>query len=244
MERASTVCEYQATWHHCTFELDRNGSVIVCSKIRHTIEPLGRTEMKMLTCFLAISLIFGLAGVAKADTDFQMVVIDPPPGSFTVNPIDGDNITVTFSPCAVPGQISDPDYVGCWSAYNNTNTALTSLVLTVPPIPGQTAGCTPFGGGADIFANISCGSAPGGGFFLTFSGGDGLPVCTQSPCPIMTIAEEGVDPSVFPQIDGTFNAAVPEPPAFWLLFTGVLGGGFLLNQRRRVFQAPAFRSIK
>jgi hypothetical protein len=197
--------------------------------------------MRVLTCLLAFGLLFGLSGVAKADTDFQMVVIDPFTGPYVINPINGTSVSFMFTECEEPGQLpaGSPAFDGCWSGQNDNTFALTSLTIVVPPIVGQTAGCTPFGsigGDSDLFTNATC-STNTNGFLLSFTGGAGL-----APGGIVTIAEAGVDPGVFPEVMGTFNA--PEPPAFWLMFTGVLAGGLFLsvNRRRALAVLPSQRA--
>jgi hypothetical protein len=178
--------------------------------------------MKTLRYLLAIGLFCGLSGIAKAD-DFQMVVIDP---------IGGSVITTTafpfsFSPCAageVPSNPNNPNtYIGCFVGENGTGVDLTSLQLLIPPIPNQSAGCSPFGEQLDIFTSITCTSGPNG-YLVNFAGGD-IPLGG-----FFLIAEAGVDPTVFPQVAAVANA--PEPGSLLLLSTGVLAIGFFFTRRR------------
>lgn len=196
--------------------------------------------MKILQCLVAFALACGLSSVAKADAvDFQMVVIDPPPSNL-INPITSDSFTFNFAPCVSPGQIpSGTNFVGCFTGENATGHTLTTLHIFVPFIPGQTAGCAPFGGGLDLFTSATC-SDTGNGFILDFYGGN-IPTSNgHSPDDaefnrdsVFTIAEAGVDPSAFPQVTADFNP-VPEPSSLLLLATGTLaGGGMILGDWRR-----------
>lgn len=180
--------------------------------------------MKMLHWFSTIALVCGLTGAAKAD-DFQMVVIDPPPAGYTVNVITSTSFSFSFSPCVAPGQIpAGTPYVGCFTGQNETGQLLTSLEIAVPLIPGQTAGCSLFGSGLDLFSSATCSDTPGG-YVLNYTGG----AITENE--LFTIAEAYVDPSSFPEVSAAFNT--PEPGSIWLLATGILAGGLLLADPRR-----------
>lgn len=179
--------------------------------------------MRMLRCLFAIALVCGLTCVAKADTDFHMVVLDP---SYSVNVITTTSFEFTFSPCVSPGQVPvGSGFEGCFTGQNETGGPLTSLLMDIPHIPGQTAGCALFGGGLDIFTGTpTCTSGPDG-YVLDFTGGD-LAVGGY-----FTIAESGVCASDFPTVTAEFNA--PEPSSIWLLSTGALMFGFFYTDRRR-----------
>lgn len=186
--------------------------------------------MKLFRVMLALAMVFALSPLAKADdipVDFQMVVIDPPP-SYLVYTITDPSFSFTFSDCVSPGQIpSGTSFVGCFTGQNETGQVLTSLHLAIPFISGQVAGCDPSGTGLDIFSVVSCSTTPTG-FLLDFSGG------SIGQNDVFTIAEAGVDPSAFPEVEATFNPA-PEPNSALLLSTGVLmaGGLMYINRRRR-----------
>lgn len=214
--------------------------------------------MRMMHCLLAISLVCGLSGVAKAD-DFQMIVIDPVPSQF-VTPITSLDFTFSFAACHSPSQVpTGSGYVGCFTGENETGVALTSLDMLIPVFSyqgPQTAGCSPFGGGLDIFTTITCGTTPDGkDFFLDFRGGS-IPTATDcdhdgdsgknaddlacNTASIFTIAEAGVPPADFPEVHVIANAA-PEPNSFWLLSTGVLSIGMFGAYRRRQTLTPTRR---
>ncbi|MDE1178431.1 MAG: PEP-CTERM sorting domain-containing protein [Edaphobacter sp.] len=192
--------------------------------------------MRITRYLLAISLLCGAFRFAKAD-DFRMVVLDPPPSSFPTYPIFDSPFTFTFAPCAV-GQLptgTAGTYDGCFSGVNRTGEDWTSLMLNFANNSALSdaapAVCSLDGGGQDIFA------APGPGncdlqddeqYVLIFSGG--LLKNNEN----FVIAEQGVDPSDFPEVTASFttSAATPEPESLWLLSTGLLYAGSLLKKRR------------
>jgi hypothetical protein len=191
--------------------------------------------MKFLRCLFALMLVCALSGMAKADPiDFHMVVVDPPTG-FDTTPINSltPPTTIGFSDC-VPGQIpgvADP-YEGCASFENSTSSAITSLLLVFPDtsdLDSQTANC-----GLDPntsvndFASVTC-SLTNGNYILNFTDG------SIGVGGLFTVAEDGVDPSDFP--DGTLTAAsAPEPSSIWLMSTGaLLLGAFFYSKRRNGF---------
>jgi hypothetical protein len=193
--------------------------------------------MKMLRCLIAIVLVYGLTGVAKAD-DFQMIVIDPFTGPYTINPITTTSVTFSFTECEEPGQIpAGADYDGCFTGQNETGSILTSLQMIVPLIAGQTAGCAPSGTGLDIFSVTSCGFSPDGSeYILDFSGG------SIQLNETFTIAEDGVDADVYPEVAATFDA--PEPSSIWLLSSGILTICLVFGSRRwRAVCASRFWSL-
>jgi hypothetical protein len=195
--------------------------------------------MRILRYLFAIVLVSGLTGIAKADTDFHMVVLDPPPGYtvYTIN--DLSTFDVSFTPCVSPGQIpTGAPYEGCFTFQNETPYILDSLTIDVSAsIPNQTAGCAASGltdpttgDPLDIFSNPMCGGLAQGGYLLTFTGG------TIGLGQIVTIAEDGVDPADFPATTATLGAETPEPSSVFLLSTGLLFMGYLFAERRK----PAF----
>ncbi|MDP9038767.1 MAG: PEP-CTERM sorting domain-containing protein [Acidobacteriota bacterium] len=177
--------------------------------------------MKMIRVLLALALVCGFAGRAKAD-DFQMIVVDPT-NSYTdvfTNPF-----TFTFSAC----DAQDPTltgYVGCFVGKNLTGQVIHSLEIFVPnTIGSQTAGCALSGTGLDLFKDATCGSGPDGvGYELSFTNG------TIGIGQFFTIAEAGADPEDFGTMTGTANT--PEPGSLWLLSSGLLSSGYLLRRRR------------
>jgi len=180
--------------------------------------------MRILRSFLAIALVAGLSGVAKAD-DFQMVVIDPP--TYTVNVITSTSFTFSLAPCVAPGQVPvGSDYLGCFTGQNETGAALTSLLIDIPAlVDSQTATCALNGNGLDFFSDVTCDTETDG-YTLNFMDGS-IPNDA-----VFTIAEAGADPADFPD-DNSAVANAPEPNSFWLMSTGVLSIGWFGAYRRR-----------
>lgn len=192
--------------------------------------------MRRMHYLLAVALVCGVAISAKAD-DFRMVVLDPPPPSFPTFPIFDSPFSFTFSPCAV-GQLptgTQGTYDGCFSGVNRTGQDWTSLTLNFSNNSALSdaapANCSLDGGGLDIFA------APGPGncdlqldqqYALIFNGG------VLSNNENFVIAEQGVNPSDFPEVTASFTtpSAIPEPETLWLLSTGIAFAGSLLRRRR------------
>jgi hypothetical protein len=195
-------------------------------------------EMKILRCALAIALVYGLGGTARAD-DFQMVVVDPTyTGTYTINPIVSDSFNFMFTECESPGHLpAGVTYDGCFSGQNETGAPITSLAIEVPFFDNQTVGCSPSTTVTNLFTNISCGENASDTAFLLFFSGGNIPSATG----IFTIAESGVDVTTqtFPEVSVVANA--PEPGSIWLLVTALLIGGFFFaDQRRRMaFHAHA-----
>jgi hypothetical protein len=191
----------------------------------------------MLRGLLAFALVYGLTGVAKAqDSDFQMVVIDPPvTGTFyDITTPETPLTDVQFGAC-LPGEVpsgSGP-YAGCILFLNGTGQILDGLQFSVPyadGVVGQTASCPTDPN--DIFTNTpTCPADPmDGTFTLSFSGGPGIPA--SLPGAIFVVAESGVDPTLFPEISVVAN--VPESRSMSLLVVDVLmSAGFIGFWRRR-----------
>jgi hypothetical protein len=186
--------------------------------------------MKLLRCLFALMLVCALSGMAKADPiDFHMVVVDPP--GFDVTDLTTTSATVGFTACDA-GQLPSGivgTYVGCDTFENLTGGPLTSLELAFPDtgaLVGQVASCTPDAGPVNFFTTATC-SIVDGFFVLDYSGGS---IPEGFPGGVFTIAEEGVDPSLFP--DGTLTTT-PEPSSIWLLSTGALLLGAFFYSRRR-----------
>jgi hypothetical protein len=199
--------------------------------------------MKTLRYLLAIGLVCGLTGVAKAD-DFQMVVVDPLPNPV---PILSDSFTATLTPCD-PSQLPPSlvgTYLGCFTGRNETGKPITSLDILIPVFDypansPQSAGCLLSGTGKDLFPSVTCGTTPDGkDYFLDFSGGHipsvrGCDNEEDEDCGsagIFTIAEAGVPAGSFPILSVVANA--PEPNSLWLMSTGVLSIGLFGAYRRR-----------
>ncbi len=182
--------------------------------------------MKMLRCLLSIALVCGLTGVAKADQlDFHMVILDP----FATTPIFTTPFQFTFDTC-VPGQLPtnvNGSYVGCFSGVNRTGQDWTGLQLVfsnTAPLGSQPAGCA-LDGSTDFFQTATCSLTPDGSkYILDFTFG-AIPNNGS-----FVIAEDGVDPSLFPMVTAT--VATPEPSSIWLLSTGALMLGFFFANRR------------
>ena len=192
--------------------------------------------MRLMRFLLIVAILSGLSSPLKAD-DFRMVVLDPPPSSFPTYPIFSSPFSFTFAPC-VAGQLPTGTlgtYDGCFSGVNRTGLDWTSLTLSFVDNTALSnaapANCSLDGGGLDIF------SAPGPGacdlkdglYTLIFT--DGLLLNNE----YFVIAEQGVDPADFPEIEATFTTsnAIPEPESIWLLSTGFAFAGSLVTRRRR-----------
>jgi len=194
--------------------------------------------MRMLRCLVAIALVCGLTGVAKADQiDFHMVVLDP----FATTPIFTTPFQFSFSPC-VEGQLPtnvNSSYVGCFSGVNRTGNDWAGMELVfsnTASLGSQPAGCA-LDGSTDFYQSAICSLAPDGSeYFLDFTIGS-IPNNGS-----FVIAEDGVNPSDFPMVSVTIiKDVVPEPGSIWLMSTGILLVGFLFAKRRNL-AIPALRS--
>jgi len=191
--------------------------------------------MKMLRCFFVFALVCGLNSVAHADTlDFHMVVLDP----FATTPIFTTPFQFTFAPC-VAGQLPtnvNNSYEGCFSGVNRTGqdwVGLQMVFSNTAPLGSQPAGCA-LDGSTDYFQNASCILTPDASqYILTFTSG----VIPNNGS--FVIAEDGVDPSLFPMVSASVTVATPEPNSIWLLSAGVLLVGIhFARQRGRAFYLP------
>lgn len=195
--------------------------------------------MKIFRWMLAAALVCGLTGVAKANSDFHMVVLDP----FATTPIFTTPFQFSFAACAagqLPTNVKN-SYEGCFSGVNRTGKDWTGLQLVfsnTAPLGSQPAGCE-LDGSTDFFQSASCGLTPDESkYILSFTTG-AIPNNGN-----FVIAEDGVDPALFPQVTGTATTATtPEPASIWLLSTGVLliGFFFLLTEARRRPASRVFR---
>ncbi|MCU1223217.1 MAG: sorting protein [Edaphobacter sp.] len=194
--------------------------------------------MRMLRCLVAVALVCGLAGVAKADQmDFHMVVLDP----FATTPIFTTPFQFTFEPC-VAGQLPtnvNGSYMGCFSGVNRTGNDWAGMELSftnTAALGSQPAGCA-LDGSTDFYQSATCSLTPDGSeYFLDFTIGS-IPNNGS-----FVIAEDGVDPSDFPMVSATIIRTVtPEPGSIWLMSTGILMVGFFFAKRRwPVVRAPRF----
>src|SRR5882762_4908804 len=177
--------------------------------------------MRMIRCLLAIALVCGLTSIAKADTlDFHMVVLDP----FATTPIFTTPFSFSFDSCVV-GQLPtnvNNSYEGCFSGVNRTGQDWLGLQLVfsnTAPLGSQPAGCA-LDGSTDYFQNATCSLTPDASkYILSFTTG----IIPNNGG--FVIAEDGVDPSLFPLISATVTVATPEPDSIWLLSAGVLMAG-------------------
>ncbi|CAN5507404.1 hypothetical protein BH10ACI4_BH10ACI4_10700 [soil metagenome] len=186
--------------------------------------------MKLLRFLLTIALACGLVGTAKANQlDFHMVVLDP----FATTPIFTTPFSFTFDNC-VQGQLPTNvvgSYEGCFSGVNRTGQDWIGLQLVfsnTAPLGSQPAGCA-LDGSTDYFQLTSCTlSTDQTTYILNFTSG-AIPNNGA-----FTIAEDGVDPDLFPLISASVvTASTPEPESIWLLSTGVMSMGSFLYSRRR-----------
>ena len=214
--------------------------------------------MRILRYLMAIALVCGLSGVAKAD-DFQMVVVDPVPPANLITPILTNNFVVTLSTCQASQLfgLSAATYIGCFTGENETGKALTSLQILIPVFNlgnqlDQPA-CAPASLNINIFSNVTCGFTNNNqDYFVNLSGGN-IPAATGvngdcdndgdggaklnnddvscNAASIFTIAEAGVPVSTFPSFNAVANT--PEPSSIWLMSTGVLSIGLFGAYRRR-----------
>lgn len=197
--------------------------------------------MEIFRCLAVIAVICGFTGLAGATTvDFHMHVLDPPPPSFTVQPIFSTPFTFSFTECS-PGELPDGGTAsGCFAGVNRTGMDWNNLQITFADndiLAGQTPNCD-LTSSHDIFSDTDC-SLVGSTYILSF--GDGL----LSNNDFFFITEDGVDPPEgFGTGTGTVDSTVltPEPASVLLLFTGIVGLGLLFKMERRRAVRPSLLS--
>jgi hypothetical protein len=221
--------------------------------------------MRILRYLLAMALVAGLSGAAKADTfvpgDFAAVVIDPVPDPSEITLILNQSFPVSLAACHADqlDGLSTADFVGCFTGLNISGTPLTSLsmqfpaifltghVLDLPNCPVEPQ---------NIFSSITCGftDPTDTAYILTFSGGN-IPSFGHGPdCPttglppeceqdsLFTIAIGGIPFSSLPQnftVQANTITVTPEPSSLWLMSTGVLSVGLFAAFRRRQILCPS-----
>lgn len=193
--------------------------------------------MRMFRFLLALTLVCGLTSFARADQDFRMVILDP---DFPTTPIFSTPFQFSFSPC-VEGQLPTDvqgTYVGCFTGVNRTGNDWIGVQMTLVNtdiLAGQDASC--IDGGADIYQSAVCSLDPdGSSYTLTYTIGN-IPNNGT-----FTIAEDGVDPLLFPPVTMTaITSPIPEPSSLLLFSTGLLGVVTVTFGRRPKYAARVSR---
>ena len=188
--------------------------------------------MRVLRCLIVIVVVCGFTGLAgAAPIDFHMHVLDPPPPSFTVQPILTTPFTFSFTECS-PGELpNNMTASGCFAGVNSTGQDWTSLQITFADnsvLAGQAPNCD-LTGSNNIFSGTDC-SLDGSTYVLSFMDG----VLHNND--FFFITEDGVDPPEgFGTGTGTVTDAVmtPEPGSILLLSTGIVLFGLLFHMERR-----------
>lgn len=219
--------------------------------------------MKLLRGLIAIALVCGLSGLAKAaPVSFQMVVVDPNPPASLITHIYSDDFSVTLSTCQASQLfgLSPATYLGCFTGENNTGKPLTSLEIVIPVFSFNSQivqpGCAPAGLNINVFTTITCGFTNNNqDYFVSLTGGN-IPAATglNGDCDndgdggerlndddvrcnvasIFTIAEAGIPAGDMPKSFGAAaNVVTPEPSSIWLMSSGVLSVGLFGFYRRR-----------
>ena len=196
--------------------------------------------MKILRCLMAIALVCGCMGVAKADpVDFHIKVLDPAPPSDPSYPlflITSTSFNVSFTDCVtgeLPGGMTAD---GCFAGRNISGIDWDNLQLSFPGggvLTGQPASCAA-APSDNIFSSTDCPVDPvNGAYDLGFADG----VIANGD--YFFITEDGVVPaSDFPT--GSATVLTPEPGSIVLMSTGVLLFGCLLfgERSRRLDLSP------
>lgn len=195
--------------------------------------------MRMLRFFLALTLICGLTSIAKADqADFRMVILDP---DFITHPIFSTPYEFTFAPC-VDGQLPTnvvSSYQGCFSGVNRTGndwSGVQMVVTNTDNLGSQPASCA-LDGSEDIYSSTNCSLAlDESRYILNFSLGN-IPNNGS-----FVIAEDGVDPALFPTVTlVAITSPVPEPSSLLFLSTGLFGAALTFIRRKHAFHGVSPR---
>jgi hypothetical protein len=194
--------------------------------------------MKIFRCFLALVLLCGLLGTAKADVlDFQFSIFDPPV-TLTETLVYVDTpFAITFGACQL-GEVAN----GCFYGLNKSLVTLTTLDITFDNttgpagspdfLNGQPADCVTTVTGSRFSEAPICGLSSGGTTYdLFFRGTPGI-----APDTVFTITEIGPNPDAFQGGSGIANET-PEPGSIVLMSSGAAFFGLLLQRYRRAASA-------
>ena len=190
--------------------------------------------MRMFRFFLILVFLCGLTGIAKADqADFRLVILDP---DFITHPIFSTPYEFSFAPC-VSGQLPTnvvSSYQGCFSGVNRTGNDWIGVELTVSnteALGSQPTSCA-LDGSEDIYSSTNCNlSSDESQYILTFSLGN-IPNNGN-----FVIAEDGVDPSLFPTVTlVAVTSPVPEPSSILFLSTGLFCAALFFLRRNNAIR--------
>ncbi len=193
--------------------------------------------MKHLFRILFVAALFCCcSGIAKADIDFRMTVLDPP-NSCTSDMTQcfihnaGEPFAVALAQGTCPeglgGDLPTNSY-GCFIGDNLTGGTINSLTLTFEgaPLGNQPASCDANGQGnlPSALQVVSC-TEVNGTYILSFAGGAGI-----APFSDIIIFEQGTDPAGFQGGEGVVGIT-PEPDSLLLFSTGVMMAGLYMSRR-------------
>ena len=187
--------------------------------------------MKAFRCLFALVVTFTLTSLASADpVDFHMHVLDPPPPSFTVQPIFSTPFTFTFTTCSLGELPGGGTADGCFAGVNRSGEDWTNLQITFEDnsvLAGQAPNCA-LTGTNNIFSDTDC-SLDGSTYVLRFTDG----VLANND--FFFITEDGVIP---PEGFGVGTGSVdlvssPEPEPLVLLASGLVLFGVALGEKEK-----------